>query len=365
MSAEGDMEGVAYDDTLGETLDPDEEEEDLASYLVPRLATYAPSTSPLSSSLASQVGEADGAAEEDHALPLSRQRDGSGSQVWDSGERSAAHALEDDTAESVAVRASHGLPAHSSASADEEAQANAGSGVDPFLTEMDAEDVDDWHEEDENDVDENDEEATDSTDAPPQTRPGTRCGGASDVPDYVNAFAHSRVKELLKYEGSSSIISKDAISAVSEAVALLTRDLVATAAGEATRRHRKTVTYEDIARVAQLLDRFSFLAEVVPPVAAFSSNALGAGSSIVVGSSVHSAATPSSSRGTKRHGEPLVRSRSAHGRPGKDALQTLGESPPAATRSKTAHVRVFGAAAHRSTVHPQPGAGLRQATLRF
>ncbi|AYU82569.1 hypothetical protein, conserved [Leishmania donovani] len=365
MSAEGDMDGVAYGGTLGSTLDPDEGEEELASYLVPRLATYAPSTSPLSSSLASQVGEADGAAEEDHALPLSRQLGGSGSQAWDSGERSAAHAIEDDTVEGVALRASHGLPMQSSASPDEEAQANAGSGLDPFLTEMDAEDVDDWREEDEHDADEYDEEEADNTDAPPQTRSGTRRRGASAVPNYVNAFAHSRVKELLKYEGSSSIISKDAISAVSEAVALLTRDLVAMAAGEATKRHRKTVTYEDIARVAQLLDRFSFLAEVLPPVAASSSNALGAGNSIVIGSSAHSAAIPGSSSGTRRHGDPSVRSRSAHGCPGRNALQNLGESPPASARSKTAHVGVLGAAAHRSAVHPQPGAGLRQATLRF
>ncbi|GET92296.1 hypothetical protein, conserved [Leishmania tarentolae] len=356
------MEGATDDDTLGATLDPEEGEEELASYLIPRLAMYAPSASPLSSSVASQVGEANGAAEEDHVVSLSMQRGDSGSRAWDSGEQPVAYTLEDDTA-GVSLRSSHGLPMALSAPADEEAQEDTTTDAAPFIANGEAEDVDDWKEEDEHDVaedDEDDDEEIGNTDNPPQTRVAKHHGGASDVPNYVNAFAHNRVKELLKFEGSSSIISKDAVSAASEAVALLTRDLVAMAAREATRRHRKTVAYEDIARVVQLLDRFSFLAEVVPPVAASSSNALRAGGSIVLGNNVHSAEAPSSSSPTKRHGAPPVRSRSAHGLPGRSALQSHGESPTTATRAKTAHMRTLGAAAH-----PKPGAGLRQATLRF
>nr|CCM14894.1 hypothetical protein, conserved [Leishmania guyanensis] len=365
MSAVSNLEGVTYEATLGTTLDPEEGEEELASYLVPRLATYAPSASPFSSSLSSHGGEDDGTAEEDHAVFLPGQSGGNGSQARDSGERLAAHALKDDTAEGVVLRASHDLLAHSSASIDEEVQANAGTTVDPFLTDMDAEDVDDGYEEDEQDFDEEGKEGAESTDALTQSRSGKHHSDASNVPNYVNAFAHNRVKELLKFEGSSSIISKDAISAACEAVSLLTHDLVVMAAREATRRHRKTVTYDDIARVVQLLDRFSFLAEVVPPVAASSSSALAAGRSIVVGSSVHSAATPRKSSDTKRHREPFVHRRSAHGRPGGNALQSHGEAPPVATQSKTAQSRALDGVAQRRALYPQAGAGLRQETLRF
>ncbi|KAG5491608.1 hypothetical protein JIQ42_01514 [Leishmania sp. Namibia] len=364
MSADGDVEGATYDDTLGTTLDPDEGEEELASYLVPRLATYAPSASRLSSPLSSQGGGDDGAAEENHAVLLVGQRDDSGSSARDGGERSAAHASEDDTSVGVARHVRDGVPARSSASAEEEAEANASTAKDPFLADVDAEDVDDGSEEDAHEVDEENEEETYNTDAMAQARSGKNLSHYSDVHSYANAFAHSRVKELLKFEGSSSIISKDATAAACEAVALITRDLVSVAAGEATRRHRKTVTYEDIARVAQLLDRFSFLSDVVPPVAS-SSSALATGRSIVVGSNVHFAAAPSTSGGRKRRGEPPVRSRSAHERTGRNALQNDVESTPAATRSATAHARLLGAAAQRAGVHPHPAHGLRQATLRF
>ncbi|KAG5468690.1 hypothetical protein CUR178_01525 [Leishmania enriettii] len=365
MSADGDVERATYDDTLGTTLDPDEGEEELASYLVPRLAAYAPSTSRLSSPLSSYGGGDDGAAEKNHAVLLLGQRDDSGSPARDGGERSAAHASEDDTSVGVARHVRDGVPTRSSASAEEEAEAIASTAKDPFLADVDGEDADDGSEEDAYAVDEENEEETDNTDVMAEARSGKNLRHDSDVHSYANAFAHSRVKELLKFEGSSSIISKDATAAACEAVALITRDLVSVAAGEATRRHRKTVVYEDIARVAQLLDRFSFLSDVVPPVAS-SSSALAAGRSIVVGSNVHSAtAAPSTSGGRKRRGEPPVRSRSAHERTGRAALQNDVEATPAATRSATAHARLLGAAAQRAGVHPHPALGLRQATLRF
>lgn len=88
---------------------------------------------------------------------------------------------------------------------------------------------------------------------------------ASTGTDYANAFALSRVRELLKYDGCSSVVARDAAVTAGEAVALLLRDLTQAAAAEAQRRNRKTVTYDDVARVAQLFDRFSFLSEVLPP----------------------------------------------------------------------------------------------------
>ncbi|KAG5468278.1 hypothetical protein LSCM1_02256 [Leishmania martiniquensis] len=358
MSAGDDMEGATYDETLGTTQDFEEGEEELASYLVPRLATYAPSTSPVSS----QGGEDDGAVVEDYAALLSKERGDSGTPERGDSKRLATRAPGSDTSAQIAWPASHGLPAHASALAKEEVEANGGTAQEPFLTDVDA---DSGEEEDEYEVEKEDEEGgPDSTSALPQAHSGKSLRYASDALGYANAFAHSRVKELLKFEGSSSVISKDATAAACEAVALMMRDLVAMAAGEATRRHRKTVTYEDVARVAQLLDRFSFLAGVVPPVVASSASAL-ATVPIVVGGNLHPAATPSTNGGIKRHGEPPVRSRSAHGRPGRNTAQSASESSPAATRSATVHGHLHGASGLRAGVHPPPGSGLRQATLRF
>lgn len=105
---------------------------------------------------------------------------------------------------------------------------------------------------------EREETASDGSDGSP------KAGRSSD--DLTGVFPTSRVKDLLKYEGSSSVVSRDACLAASEAVALILRDLAKCAAAEAQRRHRKTVTYEDIARTAQMLDRFAYLSEVVPPL---------------------------------------------------------------------------------------------------
>ncbi|KAG5493971.1 hypothetical protein JKF63_01803 [Porcisia hertigi] len=360
MSTERNVDEETYDDTLGTALDLDEREEGVLSpFLVPRMAAYALSGSSFSS-VSSQ-----GDAEEDHAVRLSGQSEVSKRSPRDSGEGSAAHSPADGTGEGVALGMSHGGPGHSSASADEEAPGGANAAVDPFLTYTDDDDVDRGCQGDEYDIDEEDEEGADSVDASPEARSSDHGGGASDASNFVNAFAHSRVKALLKYEGSSSIISKDATMAACEAVALLTRDLVTMATGEATRRHRKTVTYEDVARVVQLLDRFSFLTEVVPPVAASSRGTLTAGRPIVVGSNKHSATSMSIKSGARRRGEPAVRSRSVHGRAGRNASQHTHESLSGAARSKTAHARVLGAAAQQPVLHTQPGSGLRQATLRF
>lgn len=73
-----------------------------------------------------------------------------------------------------------------------------------------------------------------------------------------------RVRQLLRYEGSSSILSKEAVMAVTKAVSLMVQDLIRTAAAFAQRRCRQRVTSRDIAHIISLYDRFSFLAEVVP-----------------------------------------------------------------------------------------------------
>lgn len=79
-----------------------------------------------------------------------------------------------------------------------------------------------------------------------------------------DGLALHRVRELLRYEGSSTILSKDGVSMVAEAVGLLLQDLTRSAAEMAKRRRKKRVTAKDIAQVISLYDRFSFLAEVVP-----------------------------------------------------------------------------------------------------
>ncbi|KAK7200737.1 hypothetical protein NESM_000131700 [Novymonas esmeraldas] len=378
MSAEREMDEATYDDTAGATFDGEEGDQEPAPYLVPRLAAFAASPSPSSSSpssasrsVSSRGGRDDRDAEEDHTIDLSRRRDTQWSRTRESGERSAAHAPEDDAAEGVAVRPDEDArqPPVTVAEEDEAPTLVADAAPDPFVADMRTEDVD-VEESCDEDVDYADDE--DAGEGAPRSGTGLQAlsewqqqqrpaGAGSSASGYVNAFAHSRVKELLKYEGSSSIISKDAASAACEAVALLTRDLVTVAAAEAARRHRKTVTYDDVARVAQLLDRFSFLADVVPPVPAPAST-LATGTSIVVGDRVRSSATAEANHAARPHSNSHVRGRSAHARVGGGPAGGNGASPPAAstTRSTTAHTR-GGVPA----LHPLPGTGLRQATLRF
>lgn len=103
----------------------------------------------------------------------------------------------------------------------------------------------------------------------------------STAVDYTNAFSFNRIKDLMRIENSlaeggggieahkgsvsgSTIISRDAARAMTEAVALLLRDLAQCASQEAVRRRRRTVQYDDVARVVQLYDRFSFLCDVLP-----------------------------------------------------------------------------------------------------
>lgn len=78
------------------------------------------------------------------------------------------------------------------------------------------------------------------------------------------ALAAHRVKELLRLEGSSGILSKNAVRLVSDAVALIVQDLTRTAGEIAVRRQRKRVTADDIAQAISLYDRFSFLSDVIP-----------------------------------------------------------------------------------------------------
>lgn len=370
MSAQEGWDEATFDATQGATVDPDVEGDEVASFLVPRLAAYAaPPSSGSSSSRASEDGdmEDDGdAAEarralESHAMAEEDHRAASGSHGRDSGERSAAHVTDDARASAELA----GVAPWAQTTEDLPSRA-----YDPFLTERDAEEAevvgyqDDDADALDTDGDADEELAEGGAGALRQAR--AEHGAASS---FVNAFAHNRVKELLKYEGSSSIISKDAAAAACEAVALLTRDLVAMAAGEASRRHRKTVTYDDVARMAQLLDRFSYLADVVPPVPVPTSS-LSAGKSIVVGSHVHGSPATAGTGSRKRTNDAAPRSRSAQERSVAGRLRGAGVAQPAATgaaaaRSKTAHPRLPGVAGHTVSVHPQPGGGLRQATLRF
>ncbi|KAH9577403.1 Transcription factor CBF/NF-Y/archaeal histone domain [Trypanosoma melophagium] len=77
-------------------------------------------------------------------------------------------------------------------------------------------------------------------------------------------FPLSRVRELLKFHGSSSIVAKDAALTASDAVVLMLRELTRLAAAEAERQQRRTVTYADVARVVHYFDRFSFLSDIIP-----------------------------------------------------------------------------------------------------
>lgn len=79
-----------------------------------------------------------------------------------------------------------------------------------------------------------------------------------------DGLALYRVRELLRYEGSSTILSKDGVSMIAEAVGLIIQDLIRSAAEMAKRRRRRRVTAREIAQVISLYDRFSFLADVVP-----------------------------------------------------------------------------------------------------
>jgi histone H3/H4 len=364
MSFQREMQGGG-ESTFNETFDPIfgedamvAEEEDVAavSYLVPRLAAYAEASSGSSSPSdadadggeengSSAVLPVDAMAEQDHTRGLL-------SGARDSGENSAAHVAD----EGIAEEESRGRVVGTSSLA----------GVEGVIdVELKEDEVDR--------ADARDVEATyagsiASNDSVDLSEEEDDRHGTSSSFSYTNAFALSRVKELLKFEGSSSIVSKDAAAAACEAVALLTRDLVTVAAAEASRKNRKTITYDDVARVAQLLDRFSFLAEVVPPApSSVSGAALGAGKTIVLGSSARSSAGSGVSarakretRNTSSRSESVQDRARAHDVSTTSSAGTLGSS---VARSKTAHARVT----HSSTgqgVHPQPG-GMRQATLRF
>eukprot|EP00796_Vickermania_ingenoplastis_P007267 gene7267-5113_t len=84
----------------------------------------------------------------------------------------------------------------------------------------------------------------------------------------ATALAAHRVRELLRFEGSSTLISKAATAAVAEATALILQDLTRTAAGITERRRRRRVTAEEVAQAVRLHDRFAFLADIIPAPAA-------------------------------------------------------------------------------------------------
>ncbi|CCW60637.1 unnamed protein product [Phytomonas sp. EM1] len=106
--------------------------------------------------------------------------------------------------------------------------------------------------------------ADENDDGSPDVSFSARATAAARV-DWTALFPLNRVREILRCEGGSSIISREAANAAGEAAALLLRDMAKAAAGEAVRSGRKTITYDDVSRLAQLFDRFSFLLDVIPP----------------------------------------------------------------------------------------------------
>ncbi|KPI90487.1 hypothetical protein ABL78_0417 [Leptomonas seymouri] len=345
---QGDEEAT-YGETFEATFDPDgqgeEEEEEAAPYLVPRLAAYAEASS--SSSIASDEDKKAHTENEDGTTFQADELDEEGRTphvliARDSGERSAAHVTDDGATEEPRERASEEESSLEKAEGSDAMQANE---QDPTYIGSSGEDEVEVSEEDAHEDD------------------GDRGSNRATASHYASAFAHSRVKELLKYEGSSSIVSRDAATAACEAVALLMRDLVATTAAEATRRSRKTLTYDDVARVVQLFDRFSFLADVVPPASSSSSGSgLGAGKSIVVGSHLQSLPAAGGDVPSKKSVDASPRSKSAHWQGRGRSAPSVGSERSTVKRSKTAQARAVHSAV--SPLHPQPG-GMRQATLRF
>lgn len=79
------------------------------------------------------------------------------------------------------------------------------------------------------------------------------------------SFPAQRIRYLLRYEGSSSVISKDALEMVSAAVVLMVKDLTRSSAEIATRRQRRRVTSDEVGHAVSTFDRFSFLSDVIPP----------------------------------------------------------------------------------------------------
>lgn len=111
--------------------------------------------------------------------------------------------------------------------------------------------------------------------APPAS--GDKSGGAPSPP-----FALSRVKALFRYfnelssremtdeTGRQAVLcslSTDAAELLAEATALMIQDLVNSASAETKRHNKKTVSYDDVAFVASQLDRFSFMSDLLRPVA--------------------------------------------------------------------------------------------------
>ncbi|EKF39327.1 hypothetical protein MOQ_000448 [Trypanosoma cruzi marinkellei] len=111
-------------------------------------------------------------------------------------------------------------------------------------------------------------------------------------------FPLSRVRELLKFHSSSTIVAKDAALVAGEAVALMLQDLTRLAVAEAERQRRRTVTYVDVARVVHHFDRFSFLSDIIPPVPVVASGP----KAVAVGSATSLATESKTIRNAAREG---------------------------------------------------------------
>lgn len=294
------------DEVFDETFDGNSDIN--AAFLVPRLATYASSSTP--STLSSP----------DHPDPLSDEDNTADDQLG----------AEERRRESVSPSADSTFFAHGDASRLEEVAVELEEEV--VADQMDIDDDVNGYSDDsgEDDV----VELPESSDGLFVDRDAD--GDATERPlSFISAFHHSRVRELLKFDGSSGIVSKEATFAATEAVALMLRDLTKMAVEEAARRHRKTISYDDISRVVQLIDRFSFLSDALPPPAAASSATEG----VVLGSS-------SSTRdGTVGHGA---------GR---------RHPPRAKSGARPTSSRVAPPTRGPATHRPTPT--LRQSTLRF
>ena len=361
-------------------------EDEVVSYLVPLLAADASSSSSSSLSQTPPLSDDDdvvGRNIEDEEVEAVEDADRAADVVAarGSGERSAARATDEDTLEGSRESTAHTsrLTNEEEGSADDEGVEANWSGDVQGTTDADngggggdGEGPEGNRDEEVNaPASDEDEKAEDVDDDDRHHHYHPTRGVEAGSTNYANAFPHSRVKEILKYEGSSSIVSRDAAAAACEAVALLMRDLVAMAAAETTRKNRKTISYDDVARVAQLLDRFSFLADVVPPAPPASSAAstFSPGKSIVVGSHLPSSFSADGGGGASRKKVTNAASRSKsvqgqRGRPhGASPAAASGAEKSAAARSKTTHARVMLSAKPQG-VHPQPG-GMRQSTLRF
>lgn len=173
-------------------------------------------------------------------------------------------------------------------------------------------------------------------------------GGTSA--DRSNAFATSRVKELLKFDGSSTLLSREAVGATTEAVALMLQDVVRLACQEASRRGKKTLTYDDIARAVQLYDRLSYLSDVLPVAVGSAGGEVQKSTTKALSSgAVAPAAASSTARHSSLKGQP---SHQLAKRPTRTAKSGTRNSNPTSSSSA-------------GGVHPKFYGGMRQETLRF